>query len=202
MISDGSIDEEFDAWNDSEISITGGSVGNFFTARAGSTVNLSGGTIGEYFNVWGDSVVNVFGGSVSDHFTAREGSTVNISGGSIGEAFYVAAGSTVNLFGTEFLLNEIPITELQLGAPLTINDRNDRLTGVLQDGSPFEFYLYTSSFGHDFFHPGATLTVTLVPPATPEPASWLLLVVGMMALTSQREAHASNRSTRNRFCTR
>ena len=57
-----------------------------------------------------------------------------------------------------------------------IGDRDVTLSGLLSDGTPFNFDLNSTDIrGKDFFDPHATLTVTLVP----EPATLQLLIVAV-----------------------
>lgn len=70
----------------------------------------------------------------------------------------------MNLFGTQFVLDGTDITDsLSVNVPFTVNDRDVTLSGLLHDGSPFSFDLKREyvGFSEDYFHPDATLTVTL-----------------------------------------
>lgn len=214
-ISGGSVGSDFNAFSGSTVNISAGSVGNGFDAFSGSTINISGGSIGSGFDAFSGSTVNIFGGSVGSDFDATAGSTVNISGGSFGpnfDAFGSAFGdvfgvpigvvnisggsfgpdfdanfgSRVNLFGTEFFIDGIKLTDLVLGEALTITRRNVTLTGVLADGSAFEFDLFNSgnTAQRDFFDNNARLTVTLIP----APAS-----VGALALAGLATARRRRR---------
>ena len=86
----------------SEVNVSGGTVGSFFDANSGSTVNISGGTVGSFFDARSGSTVNISGGDVGDGFNASSGSTVNISGGDVGVGFDARSGSTVNISGGTF----------------------------------------------------------------------------------------------------
>ncbi len=88
----------------SHVNISGGAVGKYFHAFAGSEVNVTGGIIGgsrelDGFRAYNDSVVNINGGEVGSYFYAEKGSVVNVSGGSIGGQFSAQAGSVVNISG-------------------------------------------------------------------------------------------------------
>jgi hypothetical protein len=95
--------------------VSGGSIGGYLNAYAGTTVNVSGGSIGSYLTADG-STVSISGGSIGGDLGARD-STVSISGGSIGGDLFARHSSTVNVFGCN----------------LVLADR--RLTGTLQDGT-------------------------------------------------------------------
>lgn len=174
----------------------GGSIGDGFEAgdSSGSSinveVNISGGTVGNAFGAFTGSVVNISGGTVGDNFEADVFSTVNISGGTVGDEFRAELFSTVNLFGTEFFLNGAPF--LVLDEATTVIDRGEDvvLSGLLTDGTSFEFDLNSSNVsGEDFFDDSATLTVTLAS-AVPEPASGLTLATISILLLGRRQKPA------------
>jgi hypothetical protein len=169
-----------------EVNIFGGSVGPGFGAYSGSEVNISGGTVSDSFKARDGSVVNMFGGSVGGRFFAFSGSEVNISGISIGSPFYAFSDSNVNLFGTQFILDDVDITNtLTANIPETITDRYVTLSGLLVDGSAFSFDLNgTNRVAEDFFDNRSLLTITLV--AVPEPSSGVLLLVGVAFLGRRR----------------
>ena len=80
----------------------------------------------------------------------------------MGDDFVAFGGSVVNLLGTEFLIDGVPLDSLVAGEAFTINDRDVTLSGLLADGTPFDFDLNgTNTFVEDFFDPDSTLTVTL-----------------------------------------
>ena len=159
----GSVAGGFDAAEGSEVNISGGDLGNSFDAQDGSVVNISGGTFGSVFNPEAGSEVNISGGTFGDFFT-NEGST-DISGGTLGNSFRNLSESVLNLTGTEFLLDGVLLDSLVAGEAFTINDRDVTLSGLLADGTPFEFDLNaTNIFIEDFFSPESTLTVTLGSP--------------------------------------
>lgn len=166
-----------------EVNISGGNVGELFNANPGSIVNISGGNVGALFNANFGSTVNISGGNVGSSFAALSDSTVNISGGTVGDTFTAESGSTVNLFGTSFLIDGAELTALVLGEAFTTTERDVTLSGVLADGSAFDFDLNSAfSDSQDYFDSGATLTVTLVP----EPTSLALLGLGGLALATRR----------------
>jgi hypothetical protein len=142
----------------------GGSVPDGFIAGWGATVRMQGGTIGTRFEAVGADVY-LNGGMIGNIFVANTGTEVAMSGGDIGQYFAALNGSTVHLFGTSFLLDGVDLTQaLQVGTPLLISNRQVPLTGVLADGTPFEFGLSTSAHSKGLFQAGATLLVSRVLP--------------------------------------
>ena len=184
------LEDDFTAVN-ATFNVEGGSVGNFVSA-IGSEVNISSGTVGFGFDAFNGSTVNISGGDVGTFFDAESGSTINISGGTVGNNFTANDGSTVNIFGAEFFLDGEILDELVLDQAFTIFDRGQNLTlsGLLADGTPFDFNLNSSAFSlNDSFVSGSTLTVTLVT-AVPEPGSGLTLATISILLLSRRRRQA------------
>jgi len=194
VITGGTIGRDF-ATVGAKVSISGGTIGEFFGAFSGSEVNISGGSVGEYFRANSGSVVNISGGSVDKNFNANQGSVVNISGGVIGNYFHANSDSIVNLFGTQFLLAGVDITDtLDVNIPFEIKKRDVTLRGFLADGTLFRFNL-NSKYPtlRDLFSPTAKLTVTLVAPV-PEPASVLLIFPVICGVCLRRRRFASSRA--------
>lgn len=117
-------------WNDNnietEINVTGGTMGNQFMVLGGTTMNISGGVhegiflAGSYLGQSTNVEVNISGGVVAaghaGELQAYAGSVTNISGGRIGRTL-VANGGVVNIVGGEFGNTEFPI----LGGRLEVN---------------------------------------------------------------------------------
>ena len=170
--------------SDSNVHISGGIVGDNLVAWDGSVVAVTGGTVGDLFSALG--VVHISGGSIGDRFRARERSVVNISGGTFGNRFSAFSDSFVHLSVTELFLDNSFI-DLALGETLTITQRGGAiLTGTLADGSFFDFTLNeTFLSGQDYFDTNAILTVTLVP--APGVAVTIALGSLLMIRRSRRE---------------
>lgn len=65
------------------------------------------------------------------------------------------------------MIDGIPIGGLQVGVPITIASRDETLSGEFGDGTTFSIALNSANVGTgDFVSPTATLTVTLVDPAS------------------------------------
>ncbi|MEM6499995.1 MAG: hypothetical protein AAF709_25215, partial [Pseudomonadota bacterium] len=196
-ISGGNVGRTFQAFSGSTVRISGGNVGDNFQALERSVVWISGGTVGNAFDAGSGSMVNISGGVVGDLVDVFSGATVNISGGNVGNEFGARSGSTVNLFGTSFFVNGVELDDLVLGEAFFITGRNTMLTGILADGSLFDFDLNdTVTFGSDLFAQDATLTVTLVPAPG---AAGMLAVAGVATALRRRQigTHADAVVSRN-----
>jgi hypothetical protein len=91
--------EEFRAFGDSVLNLSGGQVNNWLYAYRGSTVNLSGPVImGAPVFFEPGSTANVSSGEFEDYVVAR-GAAVNISGGHFNQTFTVADGGQVSMTG-------------------------------------------------------------------------------------------------------
>ena len=82
---------------DTQVTVSGGAIGDFFSTYFGSQVNISGGTVGENFHVGSGAQVNVSGGSVGLTFPLA-GSRLDISGGTL-NTFRADPGSEINISG-------------------------------------------------------------------------------------------------------
>ncbi len=187
----GAVEGNFDAMNGSVVQISGGQIGPYFNAHAGSDVMISGGSFGKGFRVLEGSSVAILGGGFAERFYVHDGGQVTIAGGTIGDNFRAYDGSFIDIRGTEFFLNDAPIEGLAPGLPALISDRDMILSGLLADGSPFEFELSSIDYErtrwgawlpYDFFSTDAVLSVTLVP----EPMSIWLGTAGLGILLSRR----------------
>jgi hypothetical protein len=175
----GSLEDNFNAGYGSTVIINGGVVGRNLEA-VGSTVSITDGTIGVGMNAYHGSVFAISGGTIEGYFEVNRGAIVNIAGGSFGTGLeshtdsvvYISGGSIDNgfwasgathLFGSQFILDGVDITSsLTPNVPFVIPDRDVLLTGILTDGSSFDFDLNsTGATGQDYFLATATLTVTL-----------------------------------------
>lgn len=179
-ISGGEVSAGFDAVGGSTVNITGGDV-DLFRVFSGATVNIDGGLVGG-FRAFDGSVINVGGGAVGNDFRAQAGSTVNYRGGAFGDRFAALTGSAVEIVGSEFFLDGV-LVDFGVAESVVVLDRDVQLTGRLADGTLFDFNLLSTAVGgQDFFAPGATLTLTLVP----EPSSLALFAAAAVAVGARR----------------
>jgi hypothetical protein len=153
----------------SQVDISGGSVGNF-AVNAGSVVNFSGGTNRGPVGVGIDSVLNFSGGRMAG-FSAGNGATVNVSGGSASSSVRASSGSQVNFFGSEMRLNGVPISGLEnVGDSLPFEVPADAvLSGTFADGSPFLYFGTNQDFAAQKAFDSGTLKLhsAAVPAVTP-----------------------------------
>ena len=163
------------------VDITDGAVGEYFSARAGSTIHISGGQVAHGM-ILVESSARITGGDIAG-LDVVSNSIADIFGGSI-EEIDARSDSIVNLTGQSFILDGVDITpSLTPGSRLTITDRDVILEGLLADGSPFSFNLETTNPAlSNNFAATATLTVTLVP----EPGTVAILGVGGLAILRRR----------------
>ena len=162
LVAGGSLGDDF-SLVDATLNVEGGNVGGGAEAY-NSIVNISGGSVWIGLTAFSGSEINISGGSVSGGLGANLGSVLEISGGTLGTIF-ANAGSAVNISGSAFSIDGSPLPNLEPSEPVTINDRNVVLSGLLADGKPFSFDLNSNfDFFEDSFAPDATLTVTLAVP--------------------------------------
>jgi hypothetical protein len=183
-ISGGSTGNDFEAEGFSQVNFSGGALGDSSQAEWFSTVNISGGSLGSDFHALDNSVVNISGGSVGSGFQVRENAVTNVSGGTFSGTVEAWIGSSMHLSGKQFLLGFLDITPLlTLNVPVTITDRDVKLSGILAEGEPFSFTLNSTRFsGQDFFDPAALVTITLVP----EPTTCTLALAALCLAMSRR----------------
>ena len=159
-ISGGMFERHFRANFGSVVNIAGGAIGDSSYTSEGSVVNLSAGSLGNDFRLYG-GILNMSGGVVANELGAYGGSVVNISGGTIGDRFQ--ALGHVNLTGSDFRLDGIPISGLDLGSVREFDiPAGSALSGTLVDGTPFVF----SSDDGDLIQPGVLRLHSWYPPET------------------------------------
>ncbi len=164
-ISGGTVGHHFFAYAGSTVNVSGGSMGSRFTL-IGSTANISGGSFGRDYIAGPNSVTNIFGGVVQNEIHTQEHATINYWGGTI-NFFQVHNLGRANFFGSEFYLDGAPITQLNAGEEFVVTDRNVTFSGILSDGSAFDYFLTPEEPDQggadvDAFEPGSVLTVTLL----------------------------------------
>jgi hypothetical protein len=180
-ISDNAVIGYLDAYAGSVVRMTGGTVdGRFGVLNAVATI--TGGYVRGDLSLNNNSTLNISGGIVGGNLstTSSTGTEISISGGTVEGLLTISSKVKINLFGRQFLLDGILLDGLQIGNAVTITDRDVNLSGVLADGTVFNFELNSKQLrGQDYFSPDALLTVTLV---VPEPASLALVALGSLLL--------------------
>lgn len=174
-VSGGSIPVGFSVDNGSEVNVSGGSIGtstqtNPVVTVDDATLNITGGSVEGRIRMEGlpgaRPRLSITGGSVGAIIYVGTG-TLTITGGDITN--YIDAGSSaeIHLTGTKFALDGMPIPGLATGSTVTINQRDVTLTGILTDGSAFDYELNSvrTTPPSDYLDMNSILTVTLVCPA-------------------------------------
>ncbi len=101
LVTGGEIGDHFSAQLGSHVVIDGGAVGNDFEAYLGSTILLESGSIGEDFRVNTGSVFSMLGGEVGTRFTVLDGGRAAIYDGVLLGDASVRAGGKFDLRGGE-----------------------------------------------------------------------------------------------------
>lgn len=161
----------FVAGSGSTVRVEGGAVGNQFRS-IGANVLITGGEIGDDFTAFEGSTVELHGGKFGQQVTVYSNSTAAIHGGDFDavEAFKVFPDATLDIFASEFFLNDVPIAGLeQPGDVLELVEREDFpiLAATLQYGERFEIGIYPSrprgrDFIRDYVNPLATIRLHLI----------------------------------------
>lgn len=183
-ITGGNFDDGIRAFIGSTVNIAGGYIGGkSLRASRDSTVNISGGTISPRFYGQGGEI-NISGGNFSGGFTAVVDTIVNLSGGTFGEGNFLVPSTTLHLYGSKFLLDGLPIEGPELGKAFTLPYGHSTLSGLLADGSPFQFDLNAILQGDGFVVNSETVTLML---AVPEPSTCLPLLLAMASVVGFRK---------------
>ena len=141
------------------------------TAFFNTTVNLSDGRLGGNVAAFAGSELNLFGGTING-LIAASGSQINLHGSNIENRLQVNAGSNIDVFATEFLINGNEVEFADFDTPLLITNRNFQLSGTFVDGSPFRYFVGSSSAGDLRVSSDAVLQLNLTD-AIPDPMALL-----------------------------
>ena len=95
VMEGGSVGANFEAMSGSIVNVSGGAIGDDFTA-INSTVNFSSGTIGGFFRALQDSTVNITGGDPGALVVGSD-SVANINSGIDGVFLTAAGGGVINI---------------------------------------------------------------------------------------------------------
>jgi len=182
QIVDGGNVWQFSTYNNSTITVDGGSISNMIIGSSNSEIVVDGGTVG---TIWADghSSVTVNGGAINGFISAFGNGTAEVRGGTLLNAIQAWNSGKIYLYGNSFSVGGI---ELSYGDSLqdygVIGGANNAnltgtITGTLLDGSLLntEFFLPLNNPG------GADIIVV------PEPATiTLLLTAGVLFLRRRR----------------
>ena len=186
-------DYKLQAFEDSRINVSGGSIGNYLSVYDSSQVTMSGGSIDGWLSVWQRSQATISGGSIDD-LKAEDGAQIAISGGSIRGSLYTFDSSQVDICGGS-MGGELG---LEFASIITILGSDFAV-----DGEDFGYGELTSIFGGNWcdepfrhltgilasgelldndFRIGHDARIVLVP----EPASAVMLGLGSLFLALRR----------------
>jgi len=152
--------------------ISAGVVSGALEVKDSAELTVSGGSIGDFSACNSSGVLHVTGGTVGANF--RNGSEVNISGGSFGDGFNAFFFTTTHLFVLEASVGGVPL-DLEVNETVVVTERAGALLeATLADGSFIDFALNFEGMlpgqpGVDWFDSFATVQVTRV--AAPEPCT-------------------------------
>jgi len=129
---------------DSAVTVQGGQVDFAETLRQ-SELNLDSGTMFGFMNFTDHSTINMSGGLLGE-MKIGGSSVFNQSGGALmtGVPFVIYADGSANLTVQSALLNGSPVPGLSPGSStaLDVTGMTGVLSGILKDGSPFQFELH------------------------------------------------------------
>jgi len=170
-ITGGFIGNHLSASGLSQVSMSGGTVGEDLLAFRNSQVNLSGGWIGWCLRARDSSQVTMSGGSLVCHLYTEDNSQVTLSGGSIGYSLVARDSGILTVIGSDFAVDGEPFGYGELTTILNgcdVSQPGRRLTGILANGDLLD---------NNFLIYGENATIVL----TPIPAPGALLLGGIGA---------------------
>jgi len=101
-ISGGSVTYDLGAGHNSSINIISGYVGRALEADGNSSITISGGWVGEDLDVDDSATANMTAGYIDEDVRASDDSVITISGGTVGGHFATYNNGTIYLDGTGF----------------------------------------------------------------------------------------------------
>ncbi len=164
----GEIGSNLFAQNNSQITVSGGEIGEFLWSSGNSQITISGGHIGIQVDAYMNSQVTFSGGTIGNDLRADGYSNVIISGGQPGYELWATQHGVVTIYGSDFSIDGLNVGY----GPITV--ASGILTGTLASGEAINnnFYIREDA------------AIMLVP----EPATFLLLALGSLALLKKRKA--------------
>lgn len=142
----------------------------FYTfLREGSHARITGGEVsvggrGFPINVESSSSIEFSGGARTSGIVLQDGTSGVVAGGEVIQELDALAGSELEIVATEFLLDGVPIADLDPGESLLLDDRQSMLSGTYVGGGTFSFDLSgtNNNFRRDYFDPNAVVTLTRI----------------------------------------
>jgi hypothetical protein len=198
VVGSGIFDNSLDVFDSSSANILGGTFAQDVTAFDNATINITGGTLEGDVHAFDFSTITISGGSIADDVEADDFAFVEIFGGSFGEDIEVFFHSTIDIYGGMLgvngvfdsgLLAEHEAIITLFGSDFFVNGSPvgfgpivpefGTLSGILSDGSAFTMP-FERLEDSDFISTGHILLSPV-----PEPASVILLILGIVAVTTR-----------------
>jgi hypothetical protein len=128
-----------------------------------------------------DTLVNFYGGILWNGFSAEDRAVVNICDFDIPvtDQIFIFDDAVVTVYGQDFSWGYGSFSRPSVGGEI--------LTGTLVDGGSFEWRIYTGTLGGSGMAPPARDGGRMVLAPVPEPATALLLVVGLLMMRRRRQ---------------
>jgi hypothetical protein len=190
LLSGGAIEYDLKVYDNSQVNIFDGTIGDDLSAYDSSHVDIYGGWLSNNLNVYNNSRVNVYDGTIGDDLSAHDNSQVYIYGGLINVLWtyhnsnvYISGGriggeicaygddSTITFVGSNFAINGASV-EYGVFDTSGLDWVHGTLTGTLSSGDELnnEVYIYRDSH------------IVLIP----EPATLFLLGLVAVILRSKQ----------------
>jgi len=176
----GTVGGSVNAWDSSYVTFSGGSIELGFFGYGNSKITMSGGTVNGTsalgtLHAGESSQIAFYGGRVNGYLFARENSRIDWSGGTVSNDIRLGHNAVLTIYGSDFKVDGIPVSDNVInsiqGGDL-YNETYRRLTGILAKGEIL----------NNQFRVGGVASIVLVP----EPATLLLLGLGVVILRSKR----------------
>jgi len=175
-MSGGSVGRGLCAWDNSQVTMSAGSVEWELSARDNGQITMSGGSVGQSLVASDNGQITMSGGSV-DNLCAFDNSQVTMSGGSVEGSLYAgwsynSYNSTLTISGSNFAINGHSADYGEYGPMGEYSIRGGILTGTLANGDLLDN-------GFSIFDNSKLILI-------PEPATLLLLGLGGLVLRKKR----------------
>jgi hypothetical protein len=170
----GIVSGSVNAWMNSRVTLSAGSIGMGFFGSGNSKITMSGGTVNGTsalgtLHAAESSQITFNGGRVNEYLFARENSQIDWSGGTVSNDIRLGHNAILTISGSDFKIDGMQVSNDVInsikGGDL-YNETYRRLTGTLANGETI----------NNRFRIGDMAQIVLIP----EPAALLLLSFGLV----------------------